>query len=70
MTSAMDLAGHTSSFFTPMGAEMFYRYQQSLIDEATNTLGSLLQHPHPPGNEDVLANSTSEAKPNSANIHT
>jgi len=44
MTSAMDLAGHKSSFFTPMGAEMFYRYQQSLIDEATNTLGSLLQH--------------------------
>jgi hypothetical protein len=32
----------------PMGDEMFYRYQQSLIDEAT-TLAALLQrvrHPH------------------------
>src|SRR6516164_8758375 len=33
----------TSSFFTPMGAEMFNRYQQSLIDEAATTVGSLLQ---------------------------
>ena len=40
MTSAMDLAGHKSSFFTRMGGEMFYRYQQSLIDEATNTLAA------------------------------
>jgi TRAP-type uncharacterized transport system substrate-binding protein len=45
----------TSSFVTPMGDEMFYRYQQSLIDEATNTVGILLQcsrstavpHPNP-----------------------
>jgi TRAP-type uncharacterized transport system substrate-binding protein len=34
---------YTSSFVTPMGDEMFYRYQQSLIDEAITTLGSLLQ---------------------------
>jgi hypothetical protein len=26
-----------------MGDEIYYRYQQSLIDEAINTLGSLLQ---------------------------
>ena len=35
---------HTNSFITPMGDEMFYRYQQSLIDEATTTVGALLQH--------------------------
>src|SRR6516164_5733034 len=34
---------HTSSLVTPMGDEMFYRYQQSLIDEAATTLGALLQ---------------------------
>jgi hypothetical protein len=33
----------TSSLFTPMGDEMFYRYQQSLIDEVMTTLGMLLQ---------------------------
>jgi TRAP-type uncharacterized transport system substrate-binding protein len=33
----------TSSLVTPMGDEMFYRYQQSLIDEAATTLGALLQ---------------------------
>jgi len=44
--------------------QMFYRYQQSLIDEATNTLGSLLQHS--PGNEGAVVNLTSEAKPSSA----
>lgn len=33
---------YTGSFATPMGDEMYYRYQQSLIDEAINTLGSLL----------------------------
>jgi hypothetical protein len=35
---------YTSSYVTPMGEEMFYRYQQSLIDEAITTLGSLLQN--------------------------
>ena len=35
---------HTNSFITPMGDEMFYRYQQSLIDDATTTVGALLQH--------------------------
>lgn len=34
---------YTSSFTTPMGDEMYYRYQQSLIDEAINTLGALLR---------------------------
>jgi TRAP-type uncharacterized transport system substrate-binding protein len=34
---------YTGSFVTPMGDEMYYRYQQSLIDEAINTLGALLQ---------------------------
>jgi hypothetical protein len=33
----------TNSVFTPMGDEMFYRYQQSLIDEATTTVDALLQ---------------------------
>jgi hypothetical protein len=33
---------YTSSFVTPMGDEMYYRYQQSLIDESITTLGSLL----------------------------
>jgi hypothetical protein len=28
-----------------MGDEMFYRYQQTLIDEATTTVGALLQRP-------------------------
>jgi TRAP-type uncharacterized transport system substrate-binding protein len=32
----------TDSLFTPMGEEMFYRYQQSLIDDAITTLGALL----------------------------
>jgi TRAP-type uncharacterized transport system substrate-binding protein len=32
-----------SSIVTPLGDEMYYRYQQFLIDEATNTLGALLQ---------------------------
>jgi TRAP-type uncharacterized transport system substrate-binding protein len=35
----------TGSFVTPMGDEMFYRYQQFLIDEATTTAGTLLRHP-------------------------
>jgi hypothetical protein len=34
----------TNSFITPMGDEMFYRYQQSPIDDATTTVGALLQH--------------------------
>jgi TRAP-type uncharacterized transport system substrate-binding protein len=33
----------TNSFVTPMGDEMFYRYQQALIDEATTTVAALLQ---------------------------
>lgn len=33
----------TNSLATPMGDEMFYRYQQSLIDQAITTVGVLLQ---------------------------
>jgi TRAP-type uncharacterized transport system substrate-binding protein len=32
-----------SSIVTPLGDEMYYRYQQFLIDEATTTLAALLQ---------------------------
>ena len=32
-----------SSFVTPMGDEMFYRYQQSLIDRATTTLAAAIR---------------------------
>jgi len=38
----------TSSMVTPMGDEMFYRYQQALIDEATTTVGALLQRAESP----------------------
>lgn len=34
---------YAASIVTPMGDEMFYRYQESLIDEATTTLAFLLQ---------------------------
>jgi TRAP-type uncharacterized transport system substrate-binding protein len=43
----------TNSLVTPMGDEMFYRYQQSLIDEATTTVGTLLRSPLS-GNEEAL----------------
>jgi TRAP-type uncharacterized transport system substrate-binding protein len=33
----------TNSIVTPMGDEMFYRYQERLIDEAMTTLGAVLQ---------------------------
>lgn len=36
---------YTGSIVTPMGDEIYYRYQQSLIDQAINTLGMLLQRP-------------------------
>jgi hypothetical protein len=38
----------TSSLVTPMGDEMFYRYQQSLIDDATTTLSTLLHSSEAP----------------------
>jgi hypothetical protein len=44
---------YANSFFTPMGDEMFYRYQQFMIDEATTTLGALLH-----GAPDVAAPGT------------
>jgi TRAP-type uncharacterized transport system substrate-binding protein len=34
---------YTGSSVTPMGNEMYYRYQQSLIDEAITTLGALIK---------------------------
>src|SRR4029450_8094743 len=37
-----------NSFVTPMGDELYYRYQQSLIDEATTTLAGLLQRTQGP----------------------
>ena len=33
----------TNSFVTPMGDEMYYRYQQALIDEVATTIAALLQ---------------------------
>ncbi len=33
------------SFVTPMGSEMYYRYQESLIDEAKAALAALLRRP-------------------------
>ena len=39
------------SLVTPMGDEMFYRYQQFLIDEAVTTVGVLLQQSQPAGDE-------------------
>jgi TRAP-type uncharacterized transport system substrate-binding protein len=38
---------YAASIVTPMGDEMFYRYQESLIDEATTTLALLLQRSAP-----------------------
>jgi hypothetical protein len=35
-------ARQAKSFATPMGDEMFYRYQQSLIDNTTSVLKTLL----------------------------
>ena len=36
-------SGRPARSSRPMGDEMFYRYQQSLIDEATTTLAALLE---------------------------
>jgi hypothetical protein len=36
----------TNSFVTPMGDEIYYRYQQALIDEAATTLAALLERVH------------------------
>ena len=38
----------TNSFVTPMGDELYYRYQQFLIDEAATTLAALLQRTRQP----------------------
>jgi hypothetical protein len=46
----------TSSMFTPMGDEMFYRYQQSLIDEAITTVGALLQSAPTPSSVQTRSN--------------
>ena len=34
-----------TSYVTPMGAEMYYRYQEGLIDEARAALAALLRSP-------------------------
>jgi hypothetical protein len=36
-----------SSYVTPMGSEMYYRYQEWLIDEARAALAVLLRQPSP-----------------------
>jgi len=38
----------TNSIFTPMGDEMYYRYQRSLIEQAIDTLAALLGGPAMP----------------------
>ena len=48
----------TNSIVTPMGDEMFYRYQQYLIDEAATTAGALLKRSSSPPSR-----STSPAAP-------
>jgi hypothetical protein len=50
----------TNSIVTPMGDEMFYRYQQYLIDEAATTAGALLKRSSSP-----TSRSTSPAAPSS-----
>jgi hypothetical protein len=40
-------SGRQVPLVTPMGDEMFYRYQQSLIDEAATTLGALRRNRPP-----------------------
>jgi TRAP-type uncharacterized transport system substrate-binding protein len=38
----------TASIFTPMGDELYYRFQQSLIEQAIDTLAALIGRPAPP----------------------
>jgi TRAP-type uncharacterized transport system substrate-binding protein len=38
----------TASIFTPMGDEMYYRYQRALIDQVIDTLAALLGRPTTP----------------------
>jgi TRAP-type uncharacterized transport system substrate-binding protein len=44
---------YTSSFVTPMGDEMFYRYQEALIDELLAAVGALLQGSAKPAKQPV-----------------
>ena len=56
----------TNSFVTPMGDEIYYRYQQVLIDEAATTLAALLERIRHPQREAAAANpdeQTSAAAP-------
>jgi TRAP-type uncharacterized transport system substrate-binding protein len=46
----------TNSFVTPMGDEIYYRYQQVLIDEAATTLAALLDRTGPARREARSAN--------------
>jgi hypothetical protein len=53
----------TSSLVTPMGDEMFYRYQQSLIDEAATTLGTLLQRSPSPTDRSTRPTTSNRVQP-------
>jgi hypothetical protein len=53
----------TSSLVTPMGDEMFYRYQQFLIDEAATTVGSLLRRANTLGSKGVVVSITPQSGP-------
>jgi TRAP-type uncharacterized transport system substrate-binding protein len=53
---------YASSIVTPMGDEMFYRYQQSLIDDATTSLALLLQHSAQAANLPEIATDQLEAR--------
>ena len=52
----------TNSLVTPMGDEMFYRYQQFLIDEAATTIGTLLKRSNSPGSRSMLVNLAAQSE--------
>ena len=54
----------TNSFVTPMGDEIYYRYQQFLIDEATTTLAALLRGPQSPAGPAPNSNADSRTATN------
>jgi hypothetical protein len=56
----------TNSIVTPMGDEMFYRYQQSLIDEATTTAATLLQPSLSPATDPSRSTFTTQQRANAA----
>jgi TRAP transporter TAXI family solute receptor len=56
----------TNSIVTPMGDEMFYRYQQSLIDEAMTTAGALLQSSSSPATDPSRSTLVTQSRANAA----